>query len=72
MQDFEKRTVVEIRTGSYKIGDKFSQQFFKEGRPGPQTVVLYPDRRKMVPIHGADALNDARTYLDGVGARSGR
>lgn len=67
MQDFEKRTVVEIRTGSYKIDDKFSQQFFKEGRHGPQTVILFPDRHKIVPCHGKEALSDAIVYLNGLG-----
>lgn len=64
--DFQKRTVVEIRTGSYKIDDRYSQQFFKDGRRGPQTVVLWPDRHKITPMHGADAIEDARIYLNGL------
>lgn len=62
--DFDaKKTVVNVRTGSYKRGDPFSRSFYKEGCPGPQTLVLFPDRRKIVPFHGADAVSDAQRYL---------
>jgi len=40
-------------------------RFFKSGRRGPQTVILWPDKRKILAMHGADALNDAKTYLRG-------
>lgn len=66
VQDFDKRTVIEIRTGTYKIDDRYSQQFFKEGRLGPQTVVLWPDRKKMVPFHSASAIQDAIDHMNGV------
>jgi hypothetical protein len=66
LEEFAGRRVVEVRTGSYKIDDRYSQQFFKEGRPGPQTLVLWPDRKKIAPMHGADAIEDAKYYLDGA------
>lgn len=64
-EEFSKRRVVEIRTGSYKVSDPFSQQYYKEGRLGPQVCVLFPDRKKIVPMHGDGALGDAAIYLDG-------
>ena len=67
VEDFDrKRTIVNIRTGTYKIGDSFSQKFYKDGRIGPQPVILFPDRRKIVPMHGAEGIWDARTYLNGL------
>lgn len=63
--EFESRkTVVNIRTGTYKISDPYSMTYYKSGRMGPQTVVLYPDRRKILAFHGEDALEDAGRYLD--------
>jgi len=64
----QRRTVVNIRAGSYKIGDPFSRQFFAEGEPGPQTFFLWPDRHKVLAMHGADALNDAVDHLRGINA----
>jgi len=61
-----KRQVVNIRTGSYLAGDRFSREFFKEGVAGPQTVILFPDRKKIVPFDGPDALLDAEIYLGGI------
>ena len=71
VQDFDKRTVIEIRTGSYKIDDRYSQQFYKEGRVGPQTVILWPDRKKMLGFHGTTAITDASTQLRGLNGTKG-
>ena len=65
VQDFDKRTVIEMRTGSYKSDDRYSEQFFKAGRLGPQTIVLWPDQKKMVPFHNASAITDASAQLRG-------
>lgn len=62
-----RRTVVNIRTGSYKTTDPYSMNYFKAGRVAPQTVILWPDKRKVLALHGQDALNDAKTYLRGLG-----
>ena len=61
----DARTEIDIRTGTYKLDDKFSEQYFKTGVLGPETVVLYPDRKKMVAFHGREALQDSQRYLDG-------
>jgi transcriptional regulator len=61
----DRRTVVNIRTGTYKGADSYSMKRYKAGRPGPQTVILWPDRKKILALHGADALRDAQVYLDG-------
>lgn len=64
--DFDqKRTVISVRTGSYKLDDPYSMGYFKAGRPGPQTIIFWPDRRKILGIHGADSLNDAVASLRG-------
>jgi len=60
-----KGQVLNIRTGSYKIDDPFSVNKYREGRAGPETVVLYPDKKKLVPFSGKDAISDAIKYLDG-------
>lgn len=61
-----KRMVISIRTGAYKVADGYSMDYFKEGRPAPQTVVLFPDRKKIVAMHGADSMKDAAVYLRGI------
>lgn len=61
-----KRTVISIRAGAYKVNDGYSMDYFKEGRPAPQTVILYPDRHKIVGFHGYDSMQDAATYLKAV------
>lgn len=62
----ERRTVISIRTGAYKEADPFSVKFYKSGRRGPQTLILWPDRREApMAIHGDDALRRAQTFLDG-------
>ena len=61
----DSRTEINIRTGTYKLSDPFSERFFKTGMRGPETVVLFPDRRKVVPFHGKDAIEDAHTYMAG-------
>lgn len=66
-----RRTVVSIRAGAYKGSDPFSVRYFKSGRRGPQTVILWPDRRKILAMHGADALTDATIYLNGYNSRTG-
>ncbi len=65
-----RRTVISIRTGAYKIDDGYSMDFFKEGRPGPQTVILFPDRKKVLAMHGVEALQDAAIYLRGVNGKT--
>lgn len=67
LEEFGNHQVVEIRTGSYKLNDPFSEQFFKAGRRGPQTVILHPDQKKVTALHGHDAITDAKVYLDGWG-----
>ncbi len=62
----QKRTVVNIRTGSYKENDPYSMDYFKAGRPGPQTIVFWPDSRKVLGLHGADSLGDAVTQIKGL------
>ena len=64
----DARTEIDIRTGTYKLDDKFSEQYFKTGVLGPETVVLFPDRKKMVAFHGREALADSQRYLDGCEA----
>ena len=61
----QKRTVINIRTGSYKIDDPYSMDYFKAGRIAPQTVILWPDRRKILAMHGKNAIDDALIYLKG-------
>lgn len=63
----QKHSVVNIKTGTYKEDDAYSMSKWKAGRRGPQTVILFPDRRKIVPFHGADALEDAQAYMRGCG-----
>jgi len=55
-----------IRTGTYLRGDAYSREFFKDGIGGPQTVILYPDKKKIVPFDGNDAILDAQIYLNGI------
>ena len=62
----QQRTVVNIRTGTYKESDPFSMQYFKAGQRGPQTIILWPKEKKILALHGRDALTDAVTYLNGV------
>ncbi len=62
----QKRTVVNVRTGSYKENDPYSMDYYKAGRPGPQTILFWPDNRKVLGLHGADSLNDAVTQLRGL------
>lgn len=62
-----KHTVISIRTGAYKTTDGYSMNFFKEGIPAPQTVILYPDRHKVVGMHGTESMRDAVVYLKGIG-----
>lgn len=64
-----RRTIVSIRTGAYKRADGFSMDWYKEGTPAPQTVILYPDRKKIVAIHGEESLSDAAIYLNGIGGK---
>ena len=64
--------MVNIRTGSYKIDDSFSMNYFKSGRIAPQTVVLFPNEKKIVPMHGRDAIKDAITYLRGYDAKKAK
>ena len=68
LDEFEKQKVLEIRTGTYKITDPYAQQYFKEGRRGPQPFVLFPDKKKVVAIHGEDGIENMQTYLDGLNA----
>ena len=62
----QKRTVINIRTGSYKLNDPYSMDYFKAGRIAPQTIILWPDRKKVLAMHGAEAISDALIYLDGT------
>jgi predicted transcriptional regulator len=57
-----RRQIVNIRTGAYKIGDPFSRRLWKDGVPGPECLVLFPDRKKIVPFDGVDAIEDALRY----------
>ena len=66
LDEFEKQKVLEIRTGTYKITDPYAQQFYKEGRRGPQPFVLFPDKKKVVAIHGEDGIENMQTYLNGL------
>ena len=63
---FPKRTQINIRTGGYKIDDGYSLDFWKSGRMGPQTVILWPDKKKILALHGKDAIADAQTFLNGL------
>lgn len=67
-----RRTVVSIRTGAYKISDSFSMNYYKSGRTAPQTVVLFPDERKILAMHGRDAIKDAITYLKGYDGKKAK
>ena len=60
-----KKSIINIRTGSYKGGDAFSRKFYKDGRRGAQTVVFFPDKKYMAPMHGTKAIRDAIYYMDG-------
>lgn len=61
----QKRQIVNVRTGAYKIGDAFSRRLWKDGVPGPECMVLFPDRKKIVPFDGVDAIADAVRYIHG-------
>ena len=67
--EYDKKTVVNIRTGAYKINDGFSMDFYKSGRTAPQTIILFPDEKKILAMHGRDAIKDAITYLEGYRAQ---
>ena len=62
----DKRTIINVRTGAYKENDAFSMKYFKGGRRGPQTLILWPDRSEPpMAIHGGEALRRAQTFLNG-------
>ncbi len=64
--DFDqRRTILNVRSGSYKGDDPYSMNYFKAGRSGPQTIVFWPNERRVLGMHGANSLNDAVTYLRG-------
>lgn len=63
------KTIVNIRAGAYKQADEYSTDQFRPGIISPTTVVLFPNERKIVPFHGADAISDAITFLDGLGVK---
>jgi len=67
----QRRTVVNIRTGTYKGADAFSMNYFKAGRLGAQVVVLWPDHKRITVFHGEHAITDARAFLDGMEAQHG-
>lgn len=60
-----RKTVISVRTGTYKLDDPYSVEFFKSGRVAPQTIIFFPDKRKILGLHGEDAINDANHYLRG-------
>jgi len=62
-----RRTQIGIRTGAYKLDDPYSMAYWKAGRIAPQTVILWPDKKKILALHGRDAIEDAQTYLKGLG-----
>ncbi|MCK9479869.1 MAG: hypothetical protein M0R40_10295 [Firmicutes bacterium] len=54
---------VMCRTGSYKIWDEFGQKLAGyKGKPGIPTIILYPDKHRMIPLF----LDDAVTVLRGL------
>ena len=66
------RMVVDIRTGTYLIDDAYSRDKFKSGRPGPMTVILFPDRKKMVvPESEGGHSGDCRDTVPGAEAAPG-
>ena len=65
-----KKTQIQMRTGAYKADDDFSMDQFKEGCRGPQTVILWPDKKKKMALHGDCALEDAQTFLNGYRLRN--
>jgi len=61
-----RRTKISIRTGAYKLDDPYSMTYWKAGRTAPQTIILWPDRKKILALHGRDAIIDAQIYLRGL------
>lgn len=66
LQGGKRHPVVSIRTGAYKEDDAFSLDWYKQGLPAPQTVIFYPDRHKVLAMHGAESMQDAAIYLKGI------
>lgn len=59
-----KRDIVCIRTGSYKIDDKWAKsQGFGGGEIGVPTVIFFSDKKKMIPFK---RIEDAVMFLKGV------
>ena len=65
VDDFKIKVAIDKISGAYKIDDPFSVDFYKSGRRGPQTIILWPDRRKVLAMHGESAIKDAQVYLNG-------
>lgn len=54
---------IDIRTGTFKTGDPFSQRYFGQGRIGIPTVVFMPDRKEMLPFPTPEfAIDFIRAY----------
>jgi hypothetical protein len=54
---------IDIRTGTFKTGDPFSQRYFGQGRIGIPTVVFHPDRKEMIPFATPE---HAISYIRGI------
>jgi len=55
--------VVLCKTGTYKVRDPWGERTYGAGTPGNPTVVLFPDRHKIVYF---DDPRDALIYAKGV------
>jgi hypothetical protein len=60
--DFGGETYL-IKAGTYNTECEFSKMYWSKGKIGAPTVVLFPDRHKMVAFSCAE---DAMTYINGL------
>ena len=54
---------IDIRTGTFKTGDPFSQRYFGQGKIGIPTIVFSPKTREMVPFSTPE---HAMAYIKGL------
>lgn len=46
---------VMVRTGSYKVWDEYAQKIGgHKGKPGVPVIIMFPDRRELLPVMGLD------------------
>ena len=73
--EFHKTKRVALRPGSYKIIDSFGEQYgFKRALPTSPVIILFPDRKEMIPFSdlrmGAQMLSALREEYKRKGVKS--